>query len=186
MRALSVKKKRENFTCVGKKRQTAVCQEELPTHKSDKCQLQFIATARISSPRFRYVASYFGLCVCSFFFFNGGKNVLFNGCCCILSSSRLIGLENSLAHSPGLIGIKHKHMEWRRALAAGLTAAINVCKCNHIRKNVCVSASVLGFLGFLCAHGRRSTLSKQGQRKPVISFRVGGGNGTSFFSPPNV
>lgn len=60
--------------------------------------------------------------------------MLFNGCCCILSSSRLIGLENSLAHSPGLIGIKHKHMEWRRALAAGLTAAINVCKCNHIRK----------------------------------------------------
>lgn len=60
--------------------------------------------------------------------------MLLKGCSCILSSPKLIGLEHLLAHSPGLIGIKHKHMERRRARAAGLTAAINVSKCNHIRR----------------------------------------------------
>lgn len=60
--------------------------------------------------------------------------MLLKGCPCILSSPKLIGLEHLLAHSPGLIGMKHKHMERRRALAAGLTAAINVSKCNHIRR----------------------------------------------------
>lgn len=113
--------------------------------------------------------------------------MLLKGCSCILSSPKLIGLEHLLALSPGLIGMEHKHMERRRAPAAGLTAAINVSKCNHIRRT-CALLPVLRLLGSLCAHGRRSTLSKQGQWKPVISFRTWGGGGisTSFFSPPHV
>lgn len=57
---------------------------------------------------------YFTLSV--YFLFNGGRNVLLKGCPCILSSPKLIGLEHLLAHSPGLIGMKHKHMERRRVL----------------------------------------------------------------------
>lgn len=128
------------------------------------------AAVRIGLPRFVF---YFSPCFgFVFFFFNGGKNVLFKGCSCILSPSKLIGLENVLAHSPGLIGIKHKHMEWRRSHcwinrrykspANVITLGKGVCFCK------CVQVP-----GLLCAHGRRSALSKQGQWKPVISFRTG-------------
>lgn len=55
----------------------------------------------------------------------------------MLSPSRVIGLENEFVHSPGLIGIKHKYMEWCTALAVRLTGSINVCRGNPIRK-MCV------------------------------------------------
>lgn len=98
------------------------------------------AAVRISLPRFGYVGF---ISVCGFFSsFNGGENVLFKGCCCILSSSKLIGLENVLAHRPGLIGIKHKHMEWRRShcrinrryksLANVITLGQGVCFCKCV------------------------------------------------------
>lgn len=88
-----------------------------------------------------------------FFFFNGGENVLFEGCSCILSSSKLIGLEHVVAHSPGLIGIKHK----QREDAAGLNAAINVCEHNHIwRKKRWVGVG--GFPRLRHSQGQKSTL----------------------------
>lgn len=138
-------KKRENITSVGlflwkKKRRTAGCQEELPTYTSHthttnvSCCADRLTQVRICR---------FYFCLCRFFSdFNGGKNVLFKGCSCILSSSKLIGLENVLAHRPGLIGIKHKHMEWRRShcrinrrykcLASVITLGKGVCFCKCV------------------------------------------------------
>lgn len=69
MESIKCKKKGKTLPVLVKKSHTG-CQEELPTHKSDKCQLQFIAAARISLPRFRYVGFYFGLCV-QFFLMEG-------------------------------------------------------------------------------------------------------------------
>lgn len=60
---------------------------------------------------------------------------LFKGCFCILSPSIVIGLENEFVHSPGLIGIKYKYMEWHTALAVTLTGSINICRGNRIRRN---------------------------------------------------
>lgn len=117
-------------------------------------------------------------------FFNGEKRCP-KGCLCILSPSKLIGLENELVHRPGLIGIKHKYMEWSTALAVGLTVSINVCEGNRIRKmcvfvQVCASTDIkmsrqvclCWFWVPLRTHQPRLTHSKQGQWKHVISFRT--------------
>lgn len=115
---------------------------------------QMSAVVRIGLPRFWY-ADFISVHV--FFFFNGGKNVLFKGCSCILSSSKLIGLESVLAQSPGLIGIKHKHMEWQRShcwvnhrykipanvITLGKGVFLRVCPCSWAP--VCTRAEISPF-----------------------------------------